>query len=59
MVILTTYGMKYFTMEAVSQASILAQTRASVHMCYWRESMEYVFEYGHQMALISNDVSNE
>ena len=32
MVILITYGMKYFTMEAVSKDSILAKTRASVHM---------------------------
>ena len=33
MVILITHGMKYFTMEAVSEDSILAKTRASVHMC--------------------------
>ena len=33
MVILITYDMKYFTMEAVSLASILAQNRPSSHMC--------------------------
>ena len=33
LVILITYDMKYFTMEAVSLASILAQNRPSSHMC--------------------------
>ena len=32
LVILITYGMKYFTMEAVSLASILAHNRPSRHM---------------------------
>ena len=34
MVILITYGMKYFTMEAVSLASTLTHNRPSRHM--WR-----------------------
>ena len=33
LVILITYDMKYFTMDAVSLASILAQNRPSSHMC--------------------------
>ena len=32
LVILITYDMKYFTMDAVSLASILAQNRPSSHM---------------------------
>ena len=33
MVILITYGMKYFTVVAVYKDSILARKRTSVHMC--------------------------
>ena len=34
MVILIIHGMKYFTMEAVSEDSILVRKRTSVHMCF-------------------------